>query len=354
MLDDRFPEDTLFLTFEQDFRWYERDCLKVEEWLPACLWLKEGFADKFEEEHSKTGDASGSSSDAAARASGPSRVMQHGSKPGRFNPESSFSFKDLPVVHKTAASIKPKYLAGTVSPEIFELVATCNLAARQGRGDVVWFGYNCSTKKNSLAVGRVHHGSQGVAFTKQAARLLQPLMVEHEPQLFDLWLLWVLNRNFNGQENRAIAGLARSSFIVPPLGGFYEHATDIESGNVRESLFGSEWAKEGSVGAVRPTDAARQLYQFAGEDNTKRYGRRVIDLPPSFDSQNMNLFWKTMLPPPSWERSDETFVAVLRSMSYLFRDGSERFRRPPIGLAEGWKEKARRKGEAWSSIRNRL
>ena len=37
MLDPRFPPDTLFLTFEQDFRWYERDCLEVDEWLPMCV-----------------------------------------------------------------------------------------------------------------------------------------------------------------------------------------------------------------------------------------------------------------------------------------------------------------------------
>ena len=37
MLDPRFPPDTLFLTFEQDFSWYERDCLEVNEWLPMCV-----------------------------------------------------------------------------------------------------------------------------------------------------------------------------------------------------------------------------------------------------------------------------------------------------------------------------
>ena len=37
MLDPRFPHDTLFITFEQDFRWYERDCLTVEDWLPLCV-----------------------------------------------------------------------------------------------------------------------------------------------------------------------------------------------------------------------------------------------------------------------------------------------------------------------------
>ena len=37
MLDPRFPHDTLFITFEQDFRWYERDCLNVDEWLPMCV-----------------------------------------------------------------------------------------------------------------------------------------------------------------------------------------------------------------------------------------------------------------------------------------------------------------------------
>ena len=39
MLGPRFPPDTLFLTFEQDYRWYERDCLSLKEWLPMCVTM---------------------------------------------------------------------------------------------------------------------------------------------------------------------------------------------------------------------------------------------------------------------------------------------------------------------------
>ena len=37
MLDPRHCEDTLFLVFESDFRFYERDDLPPEKWLPLAV-----------------------------------------------------------------------------------------------------------------------------------------------------------------------------------------------------------------------------------------------------------------------------------------------------------------------------
>ena len=143
MLDPRFPDDTLFLTFEQDYRWYERDCLPVKEWLPACLYVTK------EEQQEGPGQGSkASSSGSAARE--PELLV--GPRPGRFDPETGFDFMRLPMVHKTMGSVKATQLPGCVSPELFDLVATCNLAARAGHGNVVWFGYNCSDNPRSGAV----------------------------------------------------------------------------------------------------------------------------------------------------------------------------------------------------------
>ena len=37
MLDPRHPEDTVFLFSEADFRFYKRDCVQPEEWLPLVM-----------------------------------------------------------------------------------------------------------------------------------------------------------------------------------------------------------------------------------------------------------------------------------------------------------------------------
>ena len=37
MLDPRHPEDTVFLFFEADFRFYERDCVEPAQWLPLVV-----------------------------------------------------------------------------------------------------------------------------------------------------------------------------------------------------------------------------------------------------------------------------------------------------------------------------
>ena len=338
MLDPRFPEDTLFLTFEQDFRWYERDCLPVKEWLPACLCLAK---DELEGGPAQEG-AAGSSGSAVREPE-----MRVGPRPGRFDPEAEFDFLRLPMVHKAMGSVKPTQLAGAVSPELFELVATCNLAKRAGHGEVVWFGYNCSDNPRSGAVERVAFGSQGVAFTKEAARPLLQILQLDTPQLFDLWLNNHLNKDFQKVENQPIEALGRSCFIVPPLGGFYEHETDIEGGRVRPSLFGAYWAQEGSVGAARPTDVPRKLFKWAGQDNPRKYGKLLMRLPPNFDHTNMNLFWKTMLPPKSYEREDMRYMEVLRSLGYLATDGSGKYWGPPLGLVEGWKWVSKKGGGYW-------
>ena len=327
MLDPRFPDDTLFLTFEQDYRWYERDCLPVKEWLPACLYVTK------EEQQGGPGQGSkASSSGSAARE--PELLV--GPRPGRFDPETGFDFMRLPMVHKTMGSVKATQLPGCVSPELFDLVATCNLAARAGHGNVVWFGYNCSDNRRSGATERVAFGSQGVAFTKPAAHVLRQMLDLDSPQLFDLWLNNIMNKDFQKVANHPIEALGRSCFIVPPLGGFYEHETDIEGGAVRPSLFGAYWGQEGSVGAVRPTDVPRRLFRWPGMEDTRKYGKQLMRLPPVFEHTNTRLYWKTMLPPKSYERTDPRFVEVLNSLGYLATDGSDAYWGPPLGMQEGW------------------
>ena len=91
-------------------------------------------------------------------------------------------------------------------------------------------------------------------------------------------------------------------------------------------------AKEGSVGAARPTDEPRKLFKWAGQDHPKKYGKMLMRLTPQFDHTIMHFFWKTMLPPKSYEREDLRFMEVLRSLCYLATDGSGRYWGLPLCL----------------------
>ena len=166
-----------------------------------------------------------------------------------------------------------------VSKEVYELVCTCNAASRADKGDIVWFGYNCSdNKKDPKREGTVAFGTQGVAFTRPAAKILKEHMVSRKPKLFDMFLKDTLHTDFTSKKGKWLEGLKKSCYISPPLGGFYEHETEIYSphGKVRPSLFGADWGQEGSVGAVRPTDRPRLLRAFPCWNEP---GEQVMKLP---------------------------------------------------------------------------
>ena len=167
-----------------------------------------------------------------------------------------------------------------VSKEVFDLVCTCNVASRANKGDIVWFGYNCSDDKvDKKRTGIVSFGTQGVAFTKPAAKLLKEYIPTRKPKLFDMFLKETLHLDFSSRKSSWLAGLQKSCYISPPLGGFYEHETEIfcPKGKVRPSLFGAEWGQEGSVGAVRPTDHPRVLRAYPCWGSP---GEQIEKLPP--------------------------------------------------------------------------
>ena len=285
MQDPRFPPDTLFLTFEQDFRWYERDCLTIEQWLPMCVTTNSSTPTLVPPREGYGG---------AARPPVTGGATSSQEKPRLTRTEVQNQNKGK--VERVEQSTKATHLA-PVSQEVFDLVCTCNLAHRAGFGEIVWFGYNCSDHKDTMkGAGIVGFGTQGVAFTRRSAHLMEWKMKDRKPQLFDLFLKSQLNLDYGAKPQKNFTELAKCCYIDPPCGGFYEHETEIYSphGNVRPTLFGAKWGQEGSVGAVRPTDVPRILRKFPC---WKQPGERVFPLPPFFRPDNHSLYWKTMLPP---------------------------------------------------------
>ena len=347
MQDPRLPEDTLFLCFEQDFRWYERDCLQLAQWLPWCVNIEGDPGQQHAEEPPGPPSPPPSPEDGAAR---PSPEPEAGDKGPRLSPADQRALDQAAgrgVYHRVHQQQRPVDAESGVSREVWELVAACNEAHRNGCGDIVWFAYNCDTKKDSANRDFVHHGSQGVAYTKSAARLLEKRMwaKDCKPQLFDLWLLNLLGTDWSqhGQKSRPWRDLNRSSYISPPLGGFYEHETlivDERGGKTRPSLFGATWAQEGSVSAVRPTDNPRQLRRWdLSWTRPTPPGPLACDLPAALQSELFRFTWKTMHPPPHSERNDPTALAILRELQYVEDGPGFPWCGPKLTKDEGWTQK---------------
>ena len=324
MLDPRLPNDTLFITFEQDFRWYERDCLDLSEWLPMAVTTTSSQLTEqppgppagappslSQEDEHRRGSTLKLAQQAANRRGSAERVLQ-GTRPVGISP---------------------------VAKEIFELVSACNIAHRHKKGALVWFGYNVAEKKGSSHRDFVGYGSQGVCFTKPSAEALRRSMQQDPPQLFDMWLKNLLtNNDFSEPEQNWRAVLGESSFVSPPLGGFYEHVTEIVGqGKTRPSLFGAAWGQEGSVGASRPTDVTRRLMAFPLHPATRSTpGTEIVQLQRHLSPENGELFWKTMMPPPSWEWHDATFRQCLEALDYVDEWGYYRGPKLKPWPAEGW------------------
>ena len=65
-------------------------------------------------------------------------------------------------------------------------------------------------------------------------------------------------------------------------------------------------------------------------------GTEIVELQRHFSPENGELFWKTMMPPPSWELNDATFRRCLEALDYLDEWGGYGGPKPLDWPAEGW------------------
>ena len=240
MLDERHPQDSVFFFFESDFRFWKRDDIGVETWLPLCMGQRL---------QAPAGAASSSSGAAPAQASGgaASSWLAAGSSsaggavrppaPEPMHSQTNWQFRQTTMSHKHVGQ-RPS----EVSQELAEMVLTMNLAARSGCGDVVWFSWNAADPGyKPKRAWHPNHGSQCIGFTTKAARLILQEMKKEKPQLFDLWLLNKLK-----WKEDLLATSMGSAYVYPPIGGYSAHETAIMKDNaVRESCWDEKWACDG-------------------------------------------------------------------------------------------------------------
>ena len=299
MLDPRHCEDTLFLVFESDFRFYERDDLPPEKWLPLAVArrqeqsMREHVAlDESEEEDeaSMEVDAVGE----AARA-----PLTWANEPGRFR--------------GAQQGTRPGAKKYDVQDELVDLVQMCNVAARKDAGDLVWLGWNAADPgKKPPRKTAPKYGAQLLAYTPNGARECLRAMQTARPQHYDCWLLY---ENLN--KPTTVLGQAKTCYVIPPVGGYAAHESQNYrggGGQTRPSSWQADWCQEGT----RP-HGPKQLRRWLAHFTPKGPPVWITELQlPPFGTE---LHWATLAPPAHWHDPDPTWQRLLLDRRWVSQTG---------------------------------
>ena len=334
MLDERHPDDTLFLYFEADMRWYQGDCLTLMQWLPMCV-MSEDDPEKQEDAAPRPGAASSSS----AGASRPAASKEpKGKGKGKGNkPRVPGRCQDL------EQNLRPEGPVRECSEELFEIVQCCNQASRHGHGEVVWLGYNCAGEGASrpYPMNVVGFGSQLICFTKKSARAFLKAMEKDTPMHIDLYFKWYLEKAV-AEPLACDEVFQQSCHVVPPLGNFLSHVSGCSTGQERPGFWHHDWCVEGTLSQPGP-EGERYLRRFSRK--TKQQCK-ICDLTFPTDCSN---HWKTRKPPRSQCYTDDTFYNILVPMEYMNEAGW--YHGPPWQPYEQKQYDAKiRKGEPLASL----
>ena len=180
--DERFADDTIFIFMEADFRFYERDCLTPEQWLPLVVGTEHSTAPyNFDEERSARGELFKE----CRPPPGPKlkcrkeQVAAHGVHHAALA-------KNVGIFRQMLEPRLPSApYDNDVSPELHDMVATMNIAARWGVGDVCWFSWNAGEPgKKAKKPSALGFGSQCVGFTRHGAQFLLEEMQREKTRAF--------------------------------------------------------------------------------------------------------------------------------------------------------------------------
>ena len=190
MMDPTHPPDTLFFVAEGDFRIYAADCVVEAAQLETeaaaervSRMAAQIDADVHERrqvqvrEPLSREEAQAVEEVAAAAELDPSVAHAVKGVAAQVRSEYDISAGPLEVFAPTQRwSVKEGRPMPPPSPELEDLVCICNQAARLGRGNFVWLGWNATPDRTWECHNpeRIANGSQLVAVTAAGARWLQP------------------------------------------------------------------------------------------------------------------------------------------------------------------------------------
>ena len=182
-----------------------------------------------------------------------------------------------------------------VSPELTDLVAICNEAARVQRGNVVWLSWNAAQpeQKRNVRGNRVSYGSTMLGFTAAGARYLLDRTGRTKPGHIDVWLMNQMNGELPQQQCGAC-------LVCPPIGGFSDkHVSMNLAGAVRSHAWARWWSQSGTRELPGRTCShgggyrVRELISLEWSGEPRVYARVPLA------SGSMPYVWITQRPPRS-------------------------------------------------------
>ena len=155
-----FPDDHLFLVFEEDFRFYKSDA-------EADIASSELRPEPRTTAASSSRDRPGSTAELVASGA-PNESQFWAEAVGPRGEQRVHDFFYVSPVRLARGDITE------VATELEDLVAICNAVGRLGRGGCVWLGWNASVDRKYQAANRarIANGSQLIGFTTAGARFL--------------------------------------------------------------------------------------------------------------------------------------------------------------------------------------
>ena len=280
MLDERHPEDTLFLVVEEDFRFFDEEgepiapepqLGKSQQWMAKDIppELREPFASSQESARLSTLQAHWQTRVKYAGATPKSGAKQHTSTEPSFNTR-------LTKASRTECEQK-------VSPHMEHLVRLVTAAHRLQVGDLVWFCWDEDVEKEKGSPDP-QHAITGIAVSIPGARWIKEEITKTKVWHWDVELKKLLEQ-----------GKAKASFIFPSVGHYTKHSSGIlKQGATRETFWGAWFVQQG----VRPSlvsDRVRELWRWRDAPQGPQRERVSLVSAISLEEHEWpKLAWKTL------------------------------------------------------------
>ena len=235
MTDDRWPEDTLFMLLEEDFRFWPSTHEDLEPYLVRGERVYSGGPRCPEGEPTATHPL--------AQQKYP-KDRRHKGKGKGLTPGVATSYHRSQVKGSCGPEHGPDW---GLQREVADLLRMACAAHRQGRGDIMWCTYCCQNKSQYTLT----NGTMMMMLSKAgASAILQAL---HEPTAvtcghIDLMLKEWLKKRAHTRLQEEIG----FSIFWPPVGHFSAHASDCDpkkfgsKGIIREAQWGQKWTCMGT------------------------------------------------------------------------------------------------------------
>ena len=315
--DHRFPDDTLFMIFEEDYRFWP-----VGEDPDQCDDYAERLRKLMKASRNKSGayrpDDEGFEDPAAAGAKG--EAAKGRAKGFRQSGDLHFTDQRAPTI--------PREQNEGLKQEVADLIRIATMCNRRRCGDIIWFGWECHAGDKPTWLWK---GSHGIMLSKRGAHHIECAMRSGAiaRDHIDLALVWWLRRPM-------IAEKAGACYIYPPLGAYFEHASGCDPKNFGEDKGGRP---DGWSGALNPARGTRKstdqshrtkyVVQWKGTGK-KNMERTWIEFPKDEVLHSPEYLWLTYkeeptasLPPPpppppepgakKEEEEEETVIPVKKS-----------------------------------------